>query len=167
MSVVVMTTVVIAGGAAASFDFFAFPNFPLPEEALQLVAAGPAVQLEPGEVLIEGYVLDSRKGRPVESAAVFPGVFNQPAPEIPDSLAVTDQNGFYSIVVDRDRYTHLAVVCRAPAGQVASPARFGRVELPRAEVGQAERTFRLHLSRRDRRCEYPIDRPRGPVFTTQ
>ena len=62
-------------------------------------------QLQSHEVLIEGYVL-TRSGRPIQSVAVYPGALNQLSETIPGALAVTDSNGFFSIVVDRQRLSN-------------------------------------------------------------
>ena len=155
--------------AGASASFFNYAKLPFPYEATGLVAQGSPIALQSHEVLIEGYVL-TRSGRPIEWVAVYPGALNQLSETVPGALAVTDSNGFFSIVVDRERYTHLAVGCLAPRrrGEQDGPVRaFGLVVLPRAEVSQAERTLRLDLSPRIRRCSYPIEGPPEGVYFPQ
>jgi len=161
--VLLLASVSIASG---SVSFFAYGNLPFPYGARHLISPGPAVSLEPHQVLIEGYVLNKR-GRPVQSVAVYPGAFDRVPEEIPGSLAVTDANGFFSIIVDRDRNTHLAAGCLAPGKRGEQPGpiiALGLVVLPKADVSQAERTFRLEMPQRTFRCAHPIEGPPPGTF---
>jgi hypothetical protein len=164
--VLLLASASIAGGSAS---FFAYSTLPFPYEATNLISSVPPVSLEPHEVLVEGYALN-RSGRPIQSVAVYPGALNQPSDTIPGSLAVTDSNGFFSIIIDRDRYTHLADECLAPSKRREQPGpviALGQIVLPRADVSQAERTFRLDMPRRTFRCPYPIEGPPAGRYILQ
>ena len=139
---------------------------PFPPEAASLIEAGAPFPLQDHEILIEGYVLGSKSGRPIQSVAVYPGAMNQESETIPGALAVTDSNGFFSIIVDRDRYTHLAAACLAPSQRGDEPGQtiaVGLVVLPTAVVSQAERTIRLDVPRRFHLCGFPIESSGGLV----
>ena len=158
-SLVFALAVASAGGASSSF--FSYARLPLPYEADGLLRSSPAVPLQPHEILVEGYVL-TRSGRAIEGVVVYPGAMNQLAEAVPATVAVTDSNGFFSIVVDRDRYTHLAAGClllNRRQDREESAVALGLITLPRAEVSQAERTFRLDLPKPVRRCAWPIEGP--------
>jgi hypothetical protein len=141
---------------------------PLPELALPDLALSegdpsgvlllPPQPIEPPNILVEGHVRNRRTGRPVRHAVVTPAFpTGHPLIEfsdgfLPGPFAVTDRNGFFSLVVDQSEFFGIQASCSFGLRDDVTRTENETASLPRVAVESVRRDVYLDLPKRRRNC---------------